>query len=83
MKLDELSSAFPNVDEWTDWTKKKVISVYKVMVEGAGMIEGELFKQVAVQGRYWCYFLDNNESWFLEACLFNEEQRKRIINSCT
>jgi len=82
MKLDELSANHQNVDKWTDQTKKKVISVYNVMLTQAGLIKNKTLTPIQTQEQFWCFFFNNDAKWFLDACLLYNESKKRLQNYC-
>jgi len=80
MRLDELSAAYPNVDAWTDSTKKKVISVYTVMLTQAGFVNNKNLQVVMAPDLFWQYFIRNNYKWFLDACFLPNETKTRLQN---
>lgn len=69
MRLDEISSAHPEVDAWSESTKTKTITVYLRTLTEAGLLKnGKLQKPVRISPDFWSFFIKNGESWFLEAC---------------
>lgn len=82
MWMDQMASTRPEVDKWATSTRKKLISVYLVMLKAAGMVKEMVLSPVHVEDNFWCYFIEKNDPWFLEACLLKEDTRKRLIKSC-
>ena len=69
MRLDEISSAYPEVDTWSESTKTKTITVYLRTLTEAGLLKkGKLQKPFRISPDFWDYFIKNGESWFLESC---------------
>jgi len=69
MRLDEISSAHPEVDAWSESTKTKTITVYLRTLTEAGLLKnGKLQKPIRINSDFWDYFIKNGESWFLESC---------------
>jgi len=69
MRLDEISSANPEVGAWSELTKTKTITVYLRTLSEAGLLKKEqLLKPVRINPDFWDFFIKNNESWFLESC---------------
>lgn len=82
MKLDELSASNPDVDSWSDQTKRKVITVYIRMLTETGFIINKRLNPIQVNDQFWCYFIQNNNKWFLDTCLIPNETKKRVQNIC-
>ena len=75
MRLDEISSSHPEVDAWTESTKKKTITVYLRTLTEAGLLKnGKLQKPTRINPDFWEYFIKNGESWFMESCFTNASQ---------
>jgi hypothetical protein len=69
MRLDEISSAHPDVDAWSESTKTKTITVYLRTLTEAGLLKnGKLQKPIRISPDFWEYFIKNGESWFPESC---------------
>lgn len=69
MRLDEISSTHPEVDAWSESTKKKTITVYLRTLSEAGLLKsGKLQKPIRINPGFWEFFIKNGESWFAEAC---------------
>lgn len=82
MKLDELSAANTEVDAWSELTKKKVVSVYIVMLNQSGLSKDKNLTKVIIEDNFWCYFIGRGDSWFLDACLLSSDTRDRINTLC-
>lgn len=69
MRLDEISSANPDVDAWSESTKTKTITVYIRTLTEAGLLKnGKLQKPARINPDFWAFFLNNGEFWFPAAC---------------
>jgi len=82
MKLDEISGNNPDVDSWTDATKLKSITVYLRILREAGLLKENMLQKPNVDEQFWYYFVQINESWFMDACFVSLNQKKEIINNC-
>lgn len=82
MKLDEISGNNPEVDSWTDATKLKSITVYLRILREAGLLKDNTLQKPPVDEHFWCYFVQKNDSWFMDACFVSITQKKDIINNC-
>jgi hypothetical protein len=69
MRLDQISSANPEVDAWSESTKTKTITVYIRTLNEAGLLKKDkLQKPLRISPEFREYFIQNGEAWFLEAC---------------
>ncbi|WP_233899776.1 BrxA family protein [Tenacibaculum piscium] len=69
MRLDELSSSFEDVGNWSEATIKKINTQYRKVLKDANLHNGKILqKPLNVNEYFWDYFKKNNEKWFLEAC---------------
>lgn len=69
MRLDEIASNHPEVDEWTEATKTKAITVYIRTLTEAGLLKkGQLLAPTGIESDFWTYFIQNGESWLLNVC---------------
>ncbi len=69
MRLDEIASNYPEVDEWTEATKTKAITVYIRTLTEAGLLKkGQLLAPTGIESDFWTYFIQNGESWLLNVC---------------
>jgi len=70
MYLNEVAAQDSFVDSWSEATRKKVISVYILMLHQAGLLENgssNLCKP-DLDDSAWMYYIRLGEAWFLEAC---------------
>lgn len=82
MWLDQMSSTYPELDKLKSSTREKAISVYLRMLKEAGLLRNAILSPAQADDAFWCYFVEKNDPWFLEACLLKEDTRKRLIKSC-
>jgi len=82
MKIDEISGNNPEVDQWADATKLKSITVYLRILREAGLLKENTFQKPSVNDNFWCFFIQRNDAWFLDACFVSLNQKKEIINNC-
>jgi len=68
--LNELASQDKFVDSWTESTRKKICSVYILMLHQAGLMQDgtALLKEPRLPDENWQLFLRIGEPWFIEAC---------------
>lgn len=71
----------PELNEWTDKTMKKCVSVYLRMLRQAGLlgINSKKFKHLTLGHEFYEYFIKIEEIWFLDACFLSREERDSII----
>ncbi len=79
-ELYELAAKDKFVDSWSEQTKKKIASTYVVMLKQCGMLDEVTMNlhSLRLTDESYAYFLRNNESWFLEACLLPTYEIERI-----
>lgn len=69
MRMDEIASAHPEVDAWSESTKTKTITVYIRAITEAGLLKKDTLQQPRhIEPGFWEYFTRNGEQWFREAC---------------
>lgn len=72
MRMDEIASFDEIVASWSATTLKKINVQYRKALKDAGLYNGKaLHKTDKASSMFWDYFLNHNESWFLEACFKN------------
>lgn len=72
MRMDEIASFDEIVASWSATTIKKINVQYRKALKDAGLYNGKaLHKTDKASSMFWDYFLNHNESWFLEACFKN------------
>ncbi len=80
MRLDELSTSVPQVDNWSVTTKKNITSNFLKSLKDAGLlINGEINKPNLQPESFWNYFISIGEHWFLEACLLSKTEREKLL----
>ncbi len=81
-RLEEIASKDKKVNEWTETTRKKLISTYLTMLKKAGLLENKQFSKPEVDSAFYCFFLQNNEAWALDAFFLKKFEKEEIIKSC-
>lgn len=82
MKLNELEADNEEIANWTDSTKEKVISRYQTMLRQAKLMEGRTIRVPQVSDSFWCYFIEQGDPWFLEACFLKQMRRQQLMTLC-
>ena len=77
MELHEIAAKDKYVDGWSDLTKNTLIGVYMRVLRETGLLEAKncALKPAEASTEFWRYFVVNNESWFLDACLLSARQK--------
>ncbi|MBT4282225.1 MAG: DUF1819 family protein [Candidatus Marinimicrobia bacterium] len=78
--LDKQSSAYSEIDTWTEKTHNKISSVTIKILKSAGILENNKLVKVNLSHSFLKQFVIWGDSWFLQALLINKEQRDKIIN---
>lgn len=82
MRLQEISSGNPQVDGWTEQTKRKVITRYIDMLKKVGLVEqGKLAKNF-FSNTVLCFFLNKGDVWALDAFFLKQGEKEAILNFC-
>lgn len=69
MRLDEIASKDQYVAEWSDSTLDKINVQYRKAIKDAGLYDGvNLIRPLQINSKFWQYFEDINEGWFVAAC---------------
>lgn len=68
--INELASQDKFVDSWSEATRKKVVSVYLLMLHQSGLMQdgSATLCQPEIDDADWTYYIRLGEAWFLEAC---------------
>jgi len=66
----------------TESTRKKLVTVYRRMLNEAGIISKEKPNPIFVPDSFWCPFIQLNDSWFIEACFLTLDQLNTIKDNC-
>lgn len=82
LKLQELTSKYPEINEWSEKTMEKTITIYKRILRESGLLSNGQFNIPDMDNPFWCYFIKRNELWFPEACLLNNERRTILLKEC-
>ena len=79
MELYNLSAQDPFVDSWSEATKKKIASWYLTILVQVGMLDriNQKLKPVHLYDCSW--FAQQNEEWFLEACLLDSQDIFQMV----
>lgn len=73
MRFEEIMSYDEKVASWSITTLKKLNSRYRKMLKDAGLYQAkQLKKPFKASTKFWSYFKEINEQWFLEACFKNK-----------
>lgn len=73
--LTRSSIQHPEVDEWKESTRKKVVQVLTLMLKEAGIVSNNKLRLVFLSDTFWLFFIEHGEGWFLEAMFLSREQR--------
>ncbi len=59
------------VDSWSDQTRSKLIGSYLTILKQAGLLDADKYtlRQLKLDAPEYSWYLQNGDSWFLEACL--------------
>jgi len=82
LKLDELSNTDPLVDSWKENTRRKLITVYRRMLNEAGLLISNKLSIPSPPADFWCYALRYGDGWFMEACLLPDKKRRELKEHC-
>ena len=67
----DIASKDEFVDNWSDQTRKKIISSYQTILCQAGMMDRATaqLRPIHLAPQDYSWYIQNGEAWFLEACL--------------
>ena len=82
MKLDEIASHDAEVNSWTESSRLKSVTVYKRMMNEAGLLQKDKLVYPDVSDQFWCFFFSKNEDWFPEACFLSMARRNELKELC-
>lgn len=74
------SDKHPEILEWTDSTQSKMISMAKLMLKEAGILDNKKLQQVYLPNSFWKIFANLGELWFLEAMFLSIDEIKDLVN---
>ena len=71
---NEIAGRDSFVASWTELTQKKVFTAYMSIMRKVGLLSGspEVLNPVSRSVEDFRFYLENGESWFLEACLLHK-----------
>jgi hypothetical protein len=73
--LMRASMQHPEVDGWTEGTRKKISQVLTLMLKEVGIVAKEKIRLIFLPDKFWIFFIQHGEGWFLEAMFLTREQR--------
>lgn len=80
MRMDELASKNEEIENWSESTQLKVVTVFLRCLREAGFLKnGKLTKPTDQPSWFWNYFYQIGEAWFLEACLLSKTEREQLV----
>jgi hypothetical protein len=82
MRLQELSSSHPEVNNWTEQTKRKVVTRYIDILRKVGLIEKDGMTKQTFSATVFCFFLRKGDLWTLDAFFMKQAEKETIINFC-
>lgn len=77
--LDKKSAEHPEIEEWSETTRAKVIQVIQRILKEVGILVNDKLNSLESSDHFWKFFVQLGDPWFLEFVLLNREQRERII----
>ena len=77
--LDKKTAEHPEIEEWSETTRAKVIQVIQRILKEAGILVNDKLNALESAVHFWRFFIQFGDAWFLEYALLNREQRERII----
>ncbi len=82
-EFDEIAAQDDFVSTWSDMTLKKIQSSYLSILRKVGFLEADEnhLQQVSLNADDFCFFIEHEECWFLEACLLRQFEISRIKES--
>ena len=74
LHINEIAGRDSFVASWTELTQKKVFTAYMSIMRKVGLLSGspEVLNPVSRSVEDFRFYLENGESWFLEACLLHK-----------
>jgi hypothetical protein len=72
----------PEMESWSEDSKRRISRTVKLLLDQIDLINEKLKLQpVKASQRLWELFIQEGETWFLEAMLLNKQERERLISS--
>lgn len=74
LEFNEIAGRDSFVASWSELTQKKVFTAYLSIMRKVGLLSGspEILNPVSRNMEDFRFYLENGESWFLEACLLHK-----------
>lgn len=73
--LIKASNRHTEIDEWTESTLKKIGQVVMLMLKEVGIVLKNKMRLIFLPDKFWLFFIQQGEGWFLEAMFLSREQR--------
>jgi len=77
--LERKSYEHPEIDEWTDSTRDKVVQVVIRLLKEAGLLIDYKLLPLEANNEFWKLFVELNDGWLLEFALLNKDQRDKVL----
>jgi len=83
MELYDIAAEDELVDSWTTATKKKIVSVFQVILRQTGFISAtsKELRRLDIPIDAFRWYFQGGEQWFLEACLLPTYEIEKIKNA--
>lgn len=79
--LNKKSAEHPEIEEWAETTRAKVIQVIQKIMKEAGILLNNRLTALESADHFWLFFVKLGDAWFLDFALLNKEQRERILGN--
>lgn len=82
LELLDISANDEFVDSWSEQTKKKLMSAYLTILRQSDMLDSQTseLRPLRLMPHEYKYYVENGDTWFLDACLLTSMERENIIN---
>lgn len=80
MELNNISAKDEFVESWKERTRKDTISVYKKILKDVHLLDadGVTLKSIMAKDDFFLWFIQNQEHWFLDACLLSITRKEHL-----
>lgn len=82
MRLQELSSSHPEVNNWSERTKRELVRRYLDILRKVGLVEKDKLTKRTLSVTTFCFFLGKGDLWALDAFFLKLPEKETIINFC-
>lgn len=79
--LTRASIQHPEIDDWTESTQKKIVQVLTLMLKESGIVSNNKIRLIFLPDKFWLFFIEYGEGWFLEAMFLTREQRDLLYKN--